>query len=190
METMSVMNIMEKMKGLIKFFYNNQRSLENEQDSLKNEVLTGNLKHDTQKFKIIFERSSDIVFRDFQVGRQTGTLIFLDGLVNTELIDSDVLKPLLNYGNDQIIPPGPQLIKQLFLEKVITASNVSEGQTVQNVIDQVLSGDTVVLIDGLQQALFISLQQWDKRSVEESSTEPVVRGPRKDLQKTYEPIPF
>ncbi|GAA3331512.1 hypothetical protein GCM10020331_088390 [Ectobacillus funiculus] len=41
-----------------------------------------------------------------------------------------------------------------------------------------LSGDTAVLIDGMQQALFISLQQWDKRSVEESSTEPVVRGPR------------
>jgi spore germination protein len=173
-----VINMIKKIKGLIKFFYNNQRSLENEQGSLKSEVLTGDLKHDTQELKMIFDRSSDIVYREFQVGGQNGTLIFLDGLVNTELIDSDVLKPLLNYGNDQINPPEPPLIKQLFLEQVITAAQVSEGETIQDVIDHVLSGDTVVLIDGVQQALFISLKQWDKRNVEESSTEPVVRGPR------------
>ncbi|GAA3334285.1 hypothetical protein GCM10020331_101650 [Ectobacillus funiculus] len=53
-----------------------------------------------------------------------------------------------------------------------------KGKKIQDIIDHVLSGDTVVLIDGVQQALFISLQQWDKRSVEEPSTEPVVRGLR------------
>ena len=179
-----MIDIIKSIKEFITFLYHSSRSynkehpIEDEQNVLNNQILTGNLNHDIQEFKMIFERSSDIVYREFQVGCQKGTLIFLDGLVSTELMDADILKPLFNYGKDQVCPSEIHLIKQLLLEQVITAAQISEGQKIGDVIDHVLSGDTAVLIDGMQQALFISLQQWDKRSVEESSTEPVVRGPR------------
>lgn len=179
-----MINIIKNIKQFITFLYhsgrsyNKEHSMEDEQNALKIKMLTGNLNHDIQELKVIFDRSSDIVYREFQVGCQKGTLIFLDGLVSTELMDADILKPLFNYGKDQACPPEAHLIKQLLLEQVITAAQISEGQKIGDVIDHILSGDTIVLIDGVQQALFISLQQWDKRSVEESSTEPVVRGPR------------
>jgi len=84
---------------------------------------------------MIFNRSSDIVYREFQIDGKRGTLIFLDGLVNMELIDSDVLKPLVNYGKEQINHRKIDLTERLFLEQVITAAQISEGKTIQDVID-------------------------------------------------------
>ncbi|GAA3331510.1 hypothetical protein GCM10020331_088380 [Ectobacillus funiculus] len=52
----------------------------------------------------------------------------MDGLVSTELMDADILKPLFNYGKDQVCPSEIHLIKQLLLEQVITAAHISEGQ--------------------------------------------------------------
>jgi hypothetical protein len=43
-----------------------------------------------QVLKTAFDRSSHIVYREFQIDGKKGTLIFLDGLVNMELIDSNV----------------------------------------------------------------------------------------------------
>lgn len=133
------------------------------------------MQDNVQQLKKVFDRSSDIVYREFQVGSKKGTLIFLDGLVNIELIDSNVLKPLLNYGRD---PLKTLQIKQLLLNEVITAAQVSNGQKMQDIIDHILSGDTVLLMDGMEQAIFISLKEWDHRAVEEPQTEVVVRGPR------------
>ncbi|WP_342046416.1 spore germination protein [Bacillus sp. OTU530] len=176
-----MINIIKKIKEFVASLSTNNRSYNDDQfieDEQNSKVITGNLTYDIQELKTIFNRSSDIVYREFQVGGQKGTLIFLDGFVNIELIDSDVLKPLVEYGKKQLNPPELHFIKQLFLEQIITVAQISEGQKVQDIIDHVLSGDTVVLIDGVQQVLFISLQQWDKRSIEEPATEPVVRGPR------------
>ncbi|GAA3334286.1 hypothetical protein GCM10020331_101660 [Ectobacillus funiculus] len=43
-------------------------------------------------------------------------------------MDADILKPLFNYGKDLAHPPELPLIKQLLLEQVITAAQISEGQ--------------------------------------------------------------
>lgn len=158
--------------------YNNQSSTEEKQNPLKNELLTGKLQDDIEVLKMVFTFSSDIGYREFQIGIKKGTLIFLDGLVNMELIDSDLLKPLMNYGKSKVTPPKIDQIKQLYLEQIITASQISHGQKIQDIVDHILSGDTVLLIDGMQEALFISLQQWDKRAIEEPQTEGAVRGPR------------
>ncbi|MEH6854232.1 spore germination protein [Priestia megaterium] len=185
-----MIGIFKKIKQLLNLYSNNEQSYDNqysneeEQDPLKNKMLTGKLHDDMQELKIVFERFSDIVYREFQIGSKKGTLIFLDGLVNMELIDSDILKPLLNYEKKQLNPPRIQLLKQLFLEQVITTSQISHGQKIPEIIDHILSGDTVLLIDGMQQALFISLRGWDKRGVEEPATEAVVRGPREGFTES------
>jgi len=71
-----VIDIIKSIKEFITFLYHSSRSynkehpIEDEQNVLNNQILTGNLNHDIQEFKMIFERSSDIVYREFQVGCQ------------------------------------------------------------------------------------------------------------------------
>ncbi len=176
--------VMGIIKMIKKLFQNKKRSKQNhistkkEQDSLKTKLLTGNLTKDVQQLKTIFERSSDIIYREFQMGNKTGILIFLDGLVNTDLIDSDVLKPLLKWGRGQLNLPRIEQLKQLFLEQIITTAEIKYGHQIPDIVTHILSGDTALLIDGMEQALFIGLKKWEKRAVDEPQTELVVRGPR------------
>ncbi|GAA3314060.1 hypothetical protein GCM10020331_005690 [Ectobacillus funiculus] len=51
-------------------------------------------------------------------------------------------------------------------------------KTLQEVVEHVLSGDTVLLVDGVNQSLFISEKSWEQRAVEEPATEAVIYGPR------------
>lgn len=124
----------------------------------------------------MFEKSSDIVYRELHIGNKKGMLIFLDGLVNQQLMDSDVLKPLLNW-DEQELNAGITSIKQL-LERVVTTADVTSSQKLQDVTDHILSGNTVLLIDKMPDALFISIKGWEKRAIEQPESEVVVRGPR------------
>lgn len=143
--------------------------------------LSGNLFQDVLRLKNIFDRSSDIVYREFQIGGvQKGTVIFLDGFVNMKMIDADVLKPLMDYGKGSQQPSGFELneIEKLLQDHVISAAVVSTGVTVQETVDHILSGDTALLIEGVGKAIFIGALELEKRSVDEPVTEAVIRGPR------------
>lgn len=134
------------------------------------------MENDVNELKAVFEKSSDIVYRELHIGNKKGMLIFLDGLVNQQLMDSDVLKPLLNW-DEQELKAGITSIKQL-LERVVTTADATSSQKLQDVTDHILSGNTVLLIDKMPDALFISIKGWEKRAIEQPESEVVVRGPR------------
>ena len=153
----------------------------NQEDDSNSYQLKGHFQDDLKQLKMIFERSSDIVFREFQLaGIQKGGLIYLDGLVDIQMIDSDVLKPLLDIRKGTSLSATIPLKKMdtILQDSVIYVSQLSIGTTIKEVVDHILNGDTVLLLDGVNQALFISAQAWETRSVEEPATEAVIRGPR------------
>lgn len=176
------------MKGIfnliVKLFVNKKRGNKDQntegesQNQYQNKELTGTLAEDLKQIKVIFERASDVIYREFIIADQKGALIFLDGLVNTELIDSDIMKPLLNCTRNQMKFPKIAELKQFFLQQVIPATEIKNGKKLHEIVTHILAGDTVLLIESMDQALFISLKKWEKRSVEEPQTELVVRGPR------------
>ncbi|WP_342044118.1 spore germination protein [Bacillus sp. OTU530] len=154
---------------------------------LESATLGTNLSQNIKQLKIIFDRSSDIVYREFQLGEiQKGILVFLDGLTNMELIDDDVIKPLLEYGKNSLSPSMLRFeeLETMLRNQVISAAQVSSGAHIQEVIDHVLSGDTALILDGVGQALFISAKEWESRSVEEPATEAVIRGPREGFTES------
>lgn len=154
---------------------------------LEGATLGSNLSQNIKQLKIIFDRSSDIVYREFQLGEiQKGILVFLDGLTNMELIDDDVIKPLLEYGKNSLSSSMLRFeeLETMLRNQVISAAQVSSGAEIQEVIDHVLSGDTALILDGVGQALFISAKEWESRSVEEPATEAVIRGPREGFTES------
>lgn len=56
--------------------------------------------------------------------------------------------------------------------------------TIQEVLTEVLTGDTIFLLDGVDRALMIASRGWEDRSVSEPITEGVVRGPRDGFTET------
>lgn len=153
--------------------------LPNPNQKLEKKELSGELEKDLQQLKQIFDRLFDIVYREIPMGdSHKGMIILLDGFVNTKIVDENIIKPLLDYGKS--MPPidmDPNKGMENLLQQ-ISVAQVKWGDTIQEVVDHVLWGDTVLLIDGMKKALFMSAKEWDKRSVEEPATEAVIRGPR------------
>lgn len=87
----------------------NQTSSAND-NPMANQILSGSMANDVQQLKVIFDRSSDVVYREFDIsGSQKGALIFIEGIVDITLINSDILKPLLKYRNNPAQPKNIQI---------------------------------------------------------------------------------
>lgn len=167
---------MKKSRPLKGFIQKNQKSNAAQTEDREKDGLTGILEEDFQQIKTIFDRSSDFSYRKFEINSShKAVILFLDGMVDMERIDTNVLTPLLTYGGN-LLQQSIFLIKDL--EKVIFSAAVKKGETLQTVVDHVLSGDTVLLVDGVKEALFISEKSWEQRAVEEPVTEAVIYGPR------------
>lgn len=162
-----------RLKGFISTSQKNKR--EQSKDQERN-ALTGVLQDDFQWLKTKFDRSSDFSYREFEINStHKAIILFLDGLVDMELVESNILTPLL-ADNKHVLQQSMPLIEGI--EKVICSATVNKGETLQEVVDHVLSGDTVLLVDGVNQSLFISEKSWEQRAVEEPATEAVIYGPR------------
>lgn len=138
-------------------------------------VLTGVLQEDFQQLEAIFDRTFDFTYRNFEISSSCdAVLVFIDGLVNLERLESNVMSPLVKFsgtiGHQTSFPPE--------LEGAICSTSLSKCVTLQDISVQLLEGNTVLLLNGICQALIISEKSWEQRSVEDPATEAVVYGPR------------
>lgn len=136
-----------------------------------------------------FSECSDFVTREIKIGkgRSISILIsFIDGMVNKQLINSDILRPLMIEFNE--IETRQDLkdnsILYVLEEKLICSCRIEEVFSFDESIDSILSGDTLIYINGCDMALKAGLRGWDKRGVIEPTTDSVVRGPREGFTET------
>lgn len=145
------------------------------QESPKIDTLSGILYEDFYLIKKEFEGSSDFTYREINIFSTYPAMIFyLDGLVDLERMELSVLNPLLKH--EQKLQTPEHAIEHILQE--VTTAKVEQGETIQKLIDHVLSGGTVLLINGSKHSLLISGQSWEQRSVDEPLSEAVVLGPR------------
>ncbi|WP_028608527.1 spore germination protein [Paenibacillus harenae] len=159
---------------------NNDAVAAEEQQAAKQTVLTGSYSSDLQLFKTSLERLSDVVFREIQLaGPCRAVLIYLDGMADVHQIDTDILKALLlESGGRNLKEAAAEDLLVNIETQVVSAAQTMRDNQINNIIDHILSGGTALLLDGVPDALLISTQKWDKRSIEEPASEPVIRGPR------------
>jgi spore germination protein KA len=126
--------------------------------------------------------SSDLIIHSFEISspdKQRAALAYIDGLVKQEIVNDFILRPLLRRD----IPQEENDLQTPVWER-IPMSDTRFLDDWQEVLQAVLSGDTVLFLDQYDRCLSVSTKGWEKRGVEEPSTESVVRGPRDGLTET------
>ena len=142
--------------------------------------LTGILHEDFNLIKQQFEGAADFAYRKLEITSTCDAVImFLNGLVDLHRMESHVIDPLLRQ-NAEAKPTFDHV------KAVLSSAEMMEGETFEQVMEQILDGGTVLLINGCQKALFISEQSWEQRSVEEPLTEAVVLGPREGFTENIQ----
>ncbi|WZL74194.1 spore germination protein [Clostridiaceae bacterium 35-E11] len=153
------------------------------------ENIPKSIKDVKEKLQAVFVNSSDFIIREVTLGqiKQVKFLIaFIDGLIDHHLLNTDLLKPLMlespifhstnNSNKDNIL--------DLLKENILTSCELETVTDFQQTIDIILSGDTVIYIDGKNTAFRAGTKGWEARGVEEPDTEAVVRGPREGFSET------
>ncbi|MTK12608.1 MAG: spore germination protein [Clostridiaceae bacterium] len=127
--------------------------------------------------KNLLKNSSDIVFREFYIGKLKSALIYVDGMADKNLLDDYVLETLM------VIGPDITEVEEI-KDKILTVSDIREVKKLNEGINAMLSGDTLMFIDGLEVCYVIASRLWPARGVSEPSGETVIRGGRDGFTET------
>lgn len=152
-------------------------------------MLSKKLKSNIESIKEILVDCEDIVYRDFKVGvneEYSLALVYADGLIDKKLISEFTLAPLMIGAREA--EPTPLRVKKDILETLINRSvaitDIKECETIDSVIDKILIGETVLLLDGYDKAVILSSRGWPVRGIESSESETAYRGPRDAFNET------
>ncbi|MBO7743112.1 spore germination protein [Paenibacillus sp. MWE-103] len=112
---------------------------------------------------------------DLRSGKEA-VVLYIGGITDVEMVTRYFVSPLTNL---QIPVESLQdACKQLSMP------NLSKLSLLQEVVMAISSGMTVLLLDGENEALSGDFSNWEKRNIEEPSSETVVRGPREGFVET------
>ncbi|MGE5626799.1 MAG: spore germination protein [Solirubrobacterales bacterium] len=126
--------------------------------------------------KSVLIDNSDVVYRNFYIGKNSCAIVYIDGMSDKLLLDAYVLKPVMLRGEN--------LDVNKIKDELLTVSDVKSTKSMKDSIKAILSGDTVMFLDGLLEAFVIGTRLWPARSVSEPSGETVLRGGRDGFTET------
>ncbi len=137
--------------------------------------LTKSLKENRAALQEALRDCGDVVWREFCVGGGGRLLmLYTDNIVDGEAIRESILETLmLDYRSEQ----QTGMLSRL-LEDAIAIGEVKQIQTVAEVCDGVLWGDTILLMEGDDFALQATTKKFPNRGVNKAETEVVVQGPK------------
>ena len=131
--------------------------------------------------------NADIVLREFRLGGPHPTTIlavFVDGLVDKAIINSHLLEPLMLLVNLEEEPPDRKLIDWV-KEALIPGNQIMELDTWDGVMQNILAGSTVLMLEGVDRAVSVETKGWEHRQVSVSQSESVVRGPHDAFTENF-----
>lgn len=167
-------------------FFKNKRKAEtnSSKPSIKNpvdppenalqKILDDNLKNIKEKLG----ESSDIVIREIRLGKEGSVkagIIYTDGLTD--------IKSLQDFITEIKMLDLPQKTAETNLindikECAMTVGDIQDVSDYNRLFTTLLSGDTILLIDGYSHGLVIANKHWEERGVTEPTSQTLIRGPR------------
>lgn len=103
--------------------------------------------------------------------------MYIDGMADKILLNDYVLESLM-LDADKL--RSIDTVKN----KILTVTDVSEQEELSKAIDPVLSGDTLLLVDGINKAYVIATRLWPVRGVSEPQSETAIKGSRDGFTET------
>lgn len=149
-----------------------------------NPVLHESLRH----IKEALGFSTDLIVREIRIGA-AGTvksgIVYTEGMADKDLINR-FLDALMLHSKETVLPGNDTDAgnTMTMLEHfILTLGDIQEIRDYRSVFSSILSGDTVILVDGYDYGFAAGTKGIDDRGVQEASVQTVVRGPRESFSE-------
>lgn len=144
--------------------------------------LSPSLRANVQAVNTRFGGSSDLVVRLFRSDaapeRELG-LLYIEGLVDTDVINESLLAPLMTMKlPSHMESKGDRLVEAL-RASVVSVSGVKEVTTLEEGLQQLTDGWCLIIIDGSAVALAAAVGGAKERAIGIAQTQTVIRGPQR-----------
>ncbi|WP_170031709.1 spore germination protein [Alteribacillus bidgolensis] len=139
--------------------------------------------------KAALHNSSDIVTRFFQLFNSPvqASIMYLDVLVDAKEIRDHILAPLQFM--TELGENNPENNREDFLKlvenKIPTDGRLEETGDLDEIVQQLLAGKTILFIDGLKAAIIMDTATVVARDIEEPVQEHLIRGPRDGFTEEF-----
>lgn len=122
--------------------------------------------------------SSDVVIREVCCANPNVRVViaFIEGLACSDKVTTSVLKPLMLLSSIRQTHDRDPVAQ--IKDALLASTQVEVKHTVEECVEAMVSGDTVVLIQGQNRALIVETKGWEHRSVQGAVSERIVRGPQ------------
>lgn len=139
--------------------------------------LSKQLTSNVNNLKQILGEPHDLKIRQLKLGEGniTCAITYIDGLVDAKTVQVSILENLENA--KQLPTEGKELFQHIY-NKLLSVIHVEKGKTLDEITLPLLSGSTLLYIDGVETALIVDTSGGEMRSIEEPVTETLIRGPR------------
>ncbi|WP_144511528.1 spore germination protein [Bacillus thuringiensis] len=142
--------------------------------NIEDSLLEANLSKNIAELQNIFRQSPDLVIRRFQITESglEAALVYLSGLTDKQLIQNNVLSPLMNsdFNANTELP--------------ITLGQVKMISTWNEIETAILTGDSVLLINGQTTVRQLDTKGWPQRNIEDAHNEIALKGAHQGFIET------
>ena len=149
-------------------------------EQCKDYKLTGNLKKDVEYLNLYLKvnQNFDLICRRITIGNREACMYLVDGFCK-----DDLMQKLLQYLMDikkEDMPQNMDEISRSFIPYV----EVEVEDDCEKIVNSLLSGMFLLLIDGFRKVLLIDSRTYPARSVEEPEKDKVLRGSKDGFVET------
>lgn len=151
-------------------------------DSLEGQRTQSSLDDNIALMKKLFSDMDLIRYKEIRTrGREPGrcVLAFCDGMVDAEIIQTNVMKPLMLLTSDR-----ESARMEALLSSVVQVGESKVTDRFQDVVEAITYGDTILFVEGCDQAAILNTRQFVLRSITEPENEKVLGGPREGFTES------
>ena len=157
----------------------------------KNNKIRGTIKQEIKENQAVLEEllqdCEDIIHQSFSTPCGVEVyIVYVDGLADHQLVEDFVLRPLKSYEYrlqeekenkvlDHFFKMPETKKKQVVLE-IFDLVDVSWKSSYDEAVLEIMSGNTVLFMDGMKEAISISSKKFPSRGVAEAESEKTIRG--------------
>lgn len=106
-------------------------------------------------------------------------LIFYDGVVDSEIINTNIVRPLMSIPPRQDAP-----LEEVLVDDIVHVGEIQRTDSFQCIVESVTYGDTILFAEGSSQAVIMNTKNFALRSIAEPDSEKALTGPREGFTES------
>ncbi len=149
-------------------------------------IFTSVLDENEKLLRVVFRDCGDIEFRIFYTDKRRALLIYLEGMTDTTSLEKNIIERLM-MPTDVANASGPTNLPtdmKSISERILNAAAVTVLSKASVAIEAIMTGNSLLLIDGIAEGLSIGTVQYVKRNIGGADNEHVLRGPNEAFNET------